>query len=252
VGARNHPLVIRKLSVDQLGGKQHAVEPEAGLAAREFDRHGIVAVLEQLGELQDGLAGDDHLLLAQVARGELARCDRKPMPVGRDDAQLARVDHYQQAVQVVPNVLLRHRVLHEREHGFQLALRQLECHWRPLRRSQPGKVLGRQRLELETALAAAHLQALVRERHRDLAAFGQRAQDVEQLAGADRHRLGLPGGLRSRGCADLDLDVGRDERESVVHTRDEDVREDRQRVAPLDDPGNRLQRFEQGLAACLH
>jgi hypothetical protein len=212
-------------------------------------KHGdlVVSVTEEFDELEHRLAGqNDFLPLAGLA-DRLCRV-RKPMAVGRHRLELPVLDDEQHAVEVVANVLLGHRVLDEQEEGAQPGLRQ-PVGGRAGRFREPRKVLRRERLQAEAALARLHLDLVRLRIQSDGGVFGQRAQDVHELAGRNRHllvagRLVGERELRSH----LDFQVGGDELELLSRTLDQHVREDGQRVPSLHDPGHGLQRAEDFVA----
>src|SRR5262249_28104884 len=78
------------------------------------------------------------------------------------------------------------------------------------------KILGREGLEVEPALARFHLETLVGERQRDLGPLRKGTQNVEELACADGRGLGLAGSFDGHPGRDLDLDVGSDEFDARV------------------------------------
>ena len=119
----DHAVVVGELAVDDLARELDVGEAEAHLVREDVDRHRIVDVGEQLAELEHGLARQDHLLPLIVAGDGEAR-PRQAMAVGGDGLQRALVDDEQHAVQVVADVLLRHRELDRFEESAQIALRQ--------------------------------------------------------------------------------------------------------------------------------
>jgi hypothetical protein len=106
----------------------------------------------------------------------------QPVPVGGDDAQLIPVQHQQQSVEVITDILLRHRILDEKQQIPERFLRQRDLAQNAARVSHGWKIRGRQRLQVEAALAATHLQAIVLKVERCIGRIRQRAQDVLELA----------------------------------------------------------------------
>src|SRR6267142_1660528 len=147
--------VVGELAVDQLRDELDRAEAKAGLRGRELDAHFVVAVGQELGELHDGLARHDGLQSRQVC-GEGHGRKGETMAVGRHQLELAAIDDRQQAVQVVADVLLGHRVLDEAEQPAQGLLRQREAGHVTRGLRQLGEILGGQRLQTEAA--AARLQ----------------------------------------------------------------------------------------------
>jgi hypothetical protein len=74
------------------------------------------------------------------------------------------------------------------------------------------------------------------------------ARRVEQLSRPDGYRAGVGGSREAAPRRDLDLDVGREERERVGRAVDQHVGQDRQRMAPLDDSADRRQGGEDLVA----
>ena len=98
-------------------------EAEAHLVGEDVERDRVVGVGEQLAQFQHRLARQDHFLPRVVAVDGNAG-PRQPMAVGGDGLQRALVDDQQHAVQVVADVLLRHRELGQFEELAQVLLRQ--------------------------------------------------------------------------------------------------------------------------------
>jgi hypothetical protein len=86
VAGRDDARVVRELAVDQLGTSSIAPKLNAAWVARARCSL-VVAVGEQLGELEHGLARHDHFLARQSA-AELHRGVSQPVAVGRDQLQL--------------------------------------------------------------------------------------------------------------------------------------------------------------------
>src|SRR5437016_158219 len=145
---RDHARVIRELAVDQLRHHLDRAEAECRLGRRELDCDFLVAVGEELGELQHRLSWHDDLLARQL-RVELERRVGKAMPVRRHQLQLPILHHHEQAVQVVTDILLRHRVLHQAEQPAQRLLAEREARGLARRLCQAREVLRRQRLQRE-------------------------------------------------------------------------------------------------------
>src|SRR4030095_1610972 len=74
----------------------------------------------------------------------------EPVAVGRDRLQRPLVDHEQHAVQVIANVLLRHRELDRLQESAQVALRKRKRLDLVLPLTDPGVVGGWERLQVET------------------------------------------------------------------------------------------------------
>ena len=248
MGLRDHALVVGELAVDELGDELDRAEAEHGLVAGEHDLERVVVVGELAGEFEHGLARQDGFGALFHRRVEVGRGVGQAVAVGGDHAQLAAVGDDQQAVEVVADVLLRHRVRHLGELALEGALADGEARGGVGRRVQARVVGGGQGLELEAAAAGLDGEALVVEREADLGAVGQGAQDVLQLARTDGDRRIFAADVAAGCGADLDLDVGGEHRELVAMLLDQHVGQDRQRVALFDDAGNRLQRGQERIA----
>lgn len=195
-----------------------------------------------MGSGQDGFG-------ARGGRGfEVGRGVGQAVAVGGDHAQLAAVGDDQQAVEVVADVLLRHRVRHLGELALEGALADSQPRGGVDGRVEARVVGGGKGLELEAAATGLDGEALVVEREADVCGIRQGAQDVLQLARADGDRDVLAADVAAGGGADLDLDVGGEHGELVAMLLDQHVGQDRQRVAPFDDAGNRLQRGQERIA----
>ena len=167
--------------------------------------------------------------------------------------RLPVLDHHQQAVQVVADVLLRHGVLHQRRAaGAGPSARSAKRGRLARRLGQARKILGRQRLQREAALARLDQQPLVLLLQRDLGVVGQRAQDVEQLArpDGDRRAPRRPPSSALRAVIWISMSVARNDKR-VRGALDQHVGQDRQRMAPLDDAAHRRKRSEELVALCF-
>ena len=99
----------------------------------------------------------------------------------------------------------------------------------------------------EASLAGLELQTLVLEGQADFGGFGQGAQDVLQLAGADGDRNAFAADAGSGG-ADLDFDIGCQQGQVFTGLLDQHVGEDRQGVTLLDNAADGLERAEKLIA----
>ena len=200
----------------------------------------VVDVFQQALQFQNRLARDDHFLAAEGTL-DLHRRERQTVAVGGNRHQLLAVDDEQHAVQVITDVLLRHR---EMDHAEQLPeglLRNRQARAEVSRLVDGRELVGGERLERETAFAGAHGEALVGEVERDFARR-HRAQDVEQLArgngGGDLIAAHAEVGMRG----DLEFEVGREERHVRAILGDQQIGEDRQRMTAFYDTAHGLQR----------
>jgi hypothetical protein len=106
------------------------------------------------------------------------------------------------------------------------------------------EVRRRQGLEVEPALAGLHRHPVFLGLEGDLGILREGAQDVIELARADCDgplRISLE---RRRG-GDLHLEVRGEEVHPAARGRDQHIRENRQRMAPLDDARDLLQGTQQ-------
>ena len=174
------------------------------------------------------------------------------MPVGSDQAELTTVDHHQQAIKVITDVLLRHGVVHESELPAQELLRQCEARRLPRRLGKAREVLRGQCLQAKAAATCSYKEALVLRLQAHFRVFRQCAQDVEQLASAYGQRASLARAGEAAARGDLDLDIGREEDERFRRAIDEHVRQYRQRMAPLDDSANRGKRCQELVSLCFN
>src|SRR5438105_2171154 len=122
VARRNDPVVVRKLSVYDLGYKLDIRETEANLVGHEVDGDFTFAVVEQLAYFEHGLPRKDHFQPRIVSGYGEAR-ERKPVAVGRDGLQRPLVDDQQHSIEVIADVLLRHREFSKSEQPPEVALR---------------------------------------------------------------------------------------------------------------------------------
>ena len=222
---------------------------EADLVREDVDRHGVVDVGQQLAELEHRLARQDHLLPLVIA-GDGETRPSEAMAVGGNRLQRALVDHEQHAVEVIADVLLRHRELDRFQEPAQVALRQRQRLHLVLPLTDARVIGGGQRLQVEARAAGAHRHPAAGGVDVERRVLGQRAQQVLELARRDRDRLRfLAGKLRMRG--DLHLEVGRRHVEAAVLLLEQHIRKNRQRVPAFDDAGDSLQRFQQRIPGGL-
>src|SRR3954467_10289826 len=230
----NDARVVGELAVDQLGDELDCTKTEGRLARRKLDANFLVGVGEELGQLEHGLSRHDRLLTREVGV-EFDLGKGEAVAVGRHQLDLASLYDHQQTVEVIANVLLRHGVLHEPEHTTQGLLRHRKARHVACRLGEAREIFRRQRLQAKAALAGPYQQPLVLRLQADLGLLRQRPQDVEQLPRAHRKGTRILGAGDAAAGADLDLDIGRQERHGFPGAVDQNVRQDRQRMTPLDD-----------------
>jgi hypothetical protein len=110
------------------------------------------------------------------------------------------------------------------------------------------EVLGWKRLQREPALSGLDQQTLILLLECDFRAVGKGAQDVDQLSRTDGHCLCIPIRLGAATGLDLDFNIRGEEQQRLRTALDQHVRQDRQRVAALDDAAHRRERSEQFVA----
>src|SRR3954469_21810901 len=247
---RDHARVVRELAVDELRDQLDRAEAERRLSRGKLDAHFIVAVGEQLRELEHGFSRHDYFLAWQVRR-ELEAGEGEPMPVGGDELKAAILDHHEQPVQVIADILLRHGVLHQREQAPQGPLLELEARRLAGGLSEPREVFCRKALQRESASTRLKDEPLVLLLQGHLSGVRQCPQDVEELARSDRDRMGFRGGLEAALRDHLDLDVRREEREVGADALDQHVGQDRQRVRAFDDSAHCGKGYEDLVVLCL-
>jgi hypothetical protein len=103
----------------------------------------------------------------------------------------------------------------------------------------------RQRLQREAALAAGQRELALRRRQRHHLVGRQAAQDVDQLARAQRGRQRAGVAAQCRRGAHLDLQVAGGELDGIAVLAQQHVGQDGQRVPALHDAGDRLQGLEE-------
>ncbi|MNS93545.1 hypothetical protein D3C72_1277250 [compost metagenome] len=192
-------------------------------------------------QLDDGFARDDDFL----AREFLLGCnltERQTVTVGCHGNDVLAVDDQQQAVQVVTNVLLRHREVHHVEQVLQGLLRQRDFGVVLLGLRNGREFFSRQGLQCETGFARLHGHALVSKCQRHVAGVRQRAQDVEQFTRSNRGRCNVVAATDLCVRGDLHFNVGRQERDSLAILANEDIGQNRQCVPTLDNTTHNLQR----------
>ena len=153
-------------------------------------------------------------------------------------------DDEQHAVQVVTDVLLRHREFGRLQKSAELALRQRQRLHLILADADARVIGGRQRLQVEARPAGAKRHAVGGAVDRQLRVVGKRAQKILQLSRGDGGCLRLLAGkIRMRG--DLHLEIGGGDVEPAVGLFEQHIRENREGMSAFDDAGHRLQWFQQ-------
>ena len=162
VPRRDDAVVVRELAVDHL--RDELDRCRSGSAPGSRDARCATS---------SSLSASSLASSSTVLRGRITSCARQLAVDARCEAKagggrrwrracsVAAVDHQQHAVQVVADVLLRHRELDQAQQPAQRLLRQREARRFAGRAWQAREIVRRQRLQVEAALAGRTQQALV-------------------------------------------------------------------------------------------
>ena len=181
------------------------------------DLDGAVDLVEQLAQLRDAFARDDHARHALRAVGPRHRDPRQPVAVGRRRLQhrLRLVGDVQvDAVQIVTRLLGRDGEAGLVDDLAQGRGRQLEA-GRQLALGDHREIVARQRRQGEAGAAGIDLHPPLGGDQLDLAALGQLADDVEQGVGRDRGRAGI-GDIGFDRLVDLEVEIGRHQPDAAL------------------------------------
>src|SRR5882724_9910330 len=222
--------------------RDRAVDPERD---RVFVRN--VSRLEQLLRFHQSLARKDGALFGNAAV-DLAVDHRQAMAVRGNHAHRPIVVLDVNAAQVDARFVERHRKERALDHRGELgglgadlagALGRLAAEpW------DARKILRVQTNEVPASFAAHHLDTMILEALEPNRGTLHFLHELEELSRVDGHRSGaLHLGLA--GPAYADVEIGREHRDSALRRFDQDVRKNRQRVAPLDDSLGQPQTFEK-------
>src|SRR6202049_3489930 len=243
VPRRNDAVIVRKLSVDHLAHQFNVGEAESHLVSKQIDGQLVVAFLQKLADLQNGLARKNDFL-ACVASGNREARVRQPVAIGCHCLQRALVHDQQHAVEVIADVLLRHRELGELEQTAKIALRQLDGLLLFLRKVDARIIDRRQRLQVKSRAICAHGHLARRGIDIQRRTVGKRPQQILEFACSYCYRLVL----FSREItvrSDLHFEIRRCHKQPYVFLLDENIGEYRQRLPALNDARNSLQRLQQ-------
>src|SRR5690606_28291795 len=114
VVAGNDARKVGKLALDQLGHEFDVAEAETDLARSNVDADRLVVIAKQTLHFEYGFARHDDIVLVFYAFDRRAAMSQT-VAVGGHGAYPARLEHEQQAVQVIADVLLRHGEMHHVE-----------------------------------------------------------------------------------------------------------------------------------------
>ena len=147
---RNHAVVVGKLALDELGDELHAAEAELRLVAGEAHLDGafvcVLLVLQEPLKLEHRLARQDDFLLRNLGvEGGLR--ERQAVTVGGHEREALAFGHEQDAVEVVADVVHRHREMHLVDEVLERLLRHAEHRPEVGRFLHEGEVVGGQRLQ---------------------------------------------------------------------------------------------------------
>ena len=239
---RNHAIEIGEFPVHHFAHNHRVVAAEAYLIVEQLHRNRLARLIEQLEKLQHGFARQNHFSFGQIGIDGGGR-KSQAVAVGGHQAQLIAFHLHQQAVEIIADILHRHAVLHLREHVFKRFLRQRKSGAHVFTDAHQRKIFRRQGLQVEARFACFKREAVLRPIQRHQRAFGQRAQNILQLfgIGGDAEIFGIA--VRAVGV-DLNFQVGGQDIGLAVHALQQNIAQNRQGVAPLDNAGNGLQGLE--------
>src|SRR5437879_6532608 len=168
------------------------------------------------------------------------------MPIRRYRAQRLAIRLEEQPVQVVANILLRHREMCLVDEPPEFPLLETQ---RLLRADllDDGEFGRGQTREREAAAAGAQRHALALRAQRDAGLLGQRTENIEQLAPGYGDVAPLRHAHLARGNQ-FHLEVGSRHTQTIFTRRQQDIREYRHRLPPLDHANDTLQGREHILA----
>ena len=243
----NHARVVGELAFHQLRDQLDVGKSQFHLVGGDVQLHRLIVLFQQALQFDDGLARNNHFLAREgLLGGDLAK--RQTVAIGGHGDDVIAIQNQQQAVQVVADVLLRHREMHHVEQVFQRFLGQGDGGVVAFRLLHGRELFRRQGLQGEARLARLHGQALVQQGHRDVARFGQGAQDVQQLARGHGGTGDIRAGTDFRVRGDLHFGVGRQEGDIFTVFADEDIGQNRHSVPTLDNTAHDLQWPEKGIS----
>ncbi len=186
VAGRNDAVVVRKFSIHHFRYQDDAGKGEAYLVLEDLDGNRLVTVFQQPSEFQHHLTRqNDFFPFLLDLEGQKGECE--PMAIGGHHFQLCILDHQKQPVQVIPDVLLCHRVLNQGQKMPERFLREGYLSlWLVVFRKL-GKIFRRQGLQVETAFSCLDMQPVVGGFQYHAGGVGQRAQNVLKFFGCDRN-----------------------------------------------------------------
>ncbi|MNQ44405.1 hypothetical protein D3C85_581590 [compost metagenome] len=213
----------------------------------EDDTDFTVLLGKQTGQFKNTLARHDNLVALDTFDAGIHGAHRQAMAVGGYGTQDAGVHFQQHAVEVVAHILLGHGEAGALDQAAQLALHQAEVQ-RTRAFLDRGEVVRRQGRQGETATAGLDQQLLLVDTDVDQSITGQALADIHQLACRYSDLTRLSRLFQGNAPDQLDLEVGTSQRQLLAFDYQQNVGEDRQGLAALDDAGDQLQGFQQGFA----
>ena len=209
--------------------------------------HGPFAAHEPL-QLQDALARHDNLLLVELAPIHLCLAQSQPMAVRRNTPQVLAAGLQEHAVQVIANVLLRHREMRFLDQSCERALFDRDC--------LPGldvfncwKLCRRQGCEAELASPGTNRRFFAGDAEMNIGSLRQRPAYIKQLASRYRD-FTVRFDIYFRLGNQLHLQVRRRDRQLALFGDEQDVREYGHGLPPFHDPDNGLQGLQKHIASC--
>ena len=204
-----------------------------------------VAFLEQPRQFAERLLRKNGFHFVGVCRSfRVARHgdQRETMSVGRDETHAVGTEDEQRAVEEIPRVFSGNRERRLRDHFLDRGARQ-----RGSRRAtttavlgERGEVLARQRLHSRVESIGGDLHAALVLGDPYVSGLRQRLHDLVELLGWQRQRAALRDGCRAS-TPQSHFQVGREKPDLITFGSHQDIRENRNRVFPLDDALEKLQ-----------
>ena len=222
----------------------HRTDAELGTGLGQGDTDLTLKIIEKLADLVHRLARDDDRRHRRRACGQPLACQRQPVAVGGNGAQIALLRLVEiDSVQVVAGLLGRDGEPCRVDHVARIGRRQHEgvLHVADADRR---KILDRQRRQPEIGAAGTDARMAVSDRDVNLGALGKLADDVIEKMGGHRGRpCRADRAFDLRG--DVHVHVGRRHGQLAVGRLQNDVGQDRDRIAAFDDRLNLAERPQQ-------
>ena len=239
IPGRDHPAVIGESPVDQLAGQHDAVfaaERKAHFAGRQIDQHvGTGRFFEQFAQLVDAFARNDHVGHAIGAIGLGNREARQPVAVSGSSAQLIIGYVQENTIEVIARFFGADRKFGAIDHLREQRCAQFKA-GRQITLDDHREIIARQGRQRKPAAPGFDGHPVVGRFQADLTAIRQLARDVEQQMRRNGDRARDLDRDRAQAFDHLQVQIGCHDLERAIRRRlDQDVRQDRDRIAPLDD-----------------